>query len=119
VGKTTTREPNILSLRGVSTCALKKDPGPRKKSREIEDDEGCEIYTVYVKFIRFNPDRLFSIWPSQKSIANDVHNARIIGRKQGGKCIRIHLSSFSIGLVQDILLLETKSSFLTSFSKRG
>jgi hypothetical protein len=84
-GKATT---NILSLHGVSTCALNKGSGPRKKSKEIQDDEGYETYTVYIRFD-------FSIFDPCKSPLQMMSTMpESLGENRVANAVASNLSSF-------------------------
>lgn len=64
--------------------------------------------TVDIKLVKLQTDRLLRDTAAQQQIADDFDYSQIAGGELGCKTVGIHLSSFAVRFVKDILLIATE-----------
>ena len=73
--------------------------------------------TIHVLFVQICLDRYIAIVTFQKCSANDIHDPRLTQFECGGEVCNIKFSSFTIGLIEYVLLIYTKGCRFTSTGK--
>ena len=104
----------MFSLRGVSLCALKNDPGPAG----VVSFQLCECFnlitlTVDVQFIDLRPNSPLRISLHELGV-NMVNDPCADDIKTRQEIRAIHLPCFSIGLIQNVSVVEAESGSLAS-----
>ena len=103
----------MFSLRGVSLCALKNDPGPvGVVSFQLRE---CFLITltVDIQFIDLRPNSPLLISLHELGV-NVVNHSCADDIKTRQEIRAIHLPCFSIGLIQNVSVVEAESGSLAS-----
>jgi hypothetical protein len=85
----------MVSLRGVSTCALKNPPGPVDHVKSTNGRVHV-ILTVDIEFIELETNRLLWDASTQQKIADGLEYPQISRREMGSETVGIQLSGFTV-----------------------
>jgi hypothetical protein len=76
------------------------------------------IFTIYIKLVGFEANTAVKCFPRKETVSELSHKFVLIrGIETPNKSIGVQFSSFAIILIEDILLVESKSRWLTGVTE--